>query len=121
MPKIPLEIWNGGAKNPRIFGTGVPIIGDADYPMTPDQFWQFQPYMYSCALQHSWRARAMKRAFRPAGQMARLIRGVTYHLGPHRNASIKGRVFRLAQLIFTHKFTHMYIGWEGIYRIIMHI
>ena len=24
-----------GAKNPRIFGTGVPIIGGADYPMTP--------------------------------------------------------------------------------------
>ena len=36
MPKIPPEIWNGGAKNPRIFGAGVPIIGGANYPMTPD-------------------------------------------------------------------------------------
>ena len=30
MPKIPQEIWNGRTKNPRIFGTGVPIIGGAD-------------------------------------------------------------------------------------------
>ena len=35
MPKIPQEIWNGRTKNPRIFGTGVPIIGGADFPMTP--------------------------------------------------------------------------------------
>ena len=34
--KNPVGNLEMSAKNPRIFGTGVPIIGGADFPMTSD-------------------------------------------------------------------------------------